>query len=413
MSTAFTDTFLKNLATPGRYSDRDTRGLSIQIKEKGGKYWTFRYLKGGTRRDVSLGAYPVVTLKEARRRATQLRSQLYDGRSPEPNWRVKESLSNPIETEHQKPTCFSQFAVECIEAKRSEWRNKKHGDQWLSTLQRYAFPIIGDKSLDEIELEDVIEILSPIWTTKTETASRLRGRLEWIFAAAITRRLRKSSNPAAWRGLLATVLPKPNKVKLEKHHAALPFQEIPTFIKTLHSLTCTSASALEFLILNASRTGEVIGALRSEIDEDNVWTIPGSRMKAGKPHRIALTQRSQDILAIARSEDPGSEYLFSREGRNLSNMAMLALMRRLGSSLTVHGFRSALRDWVSEETEHRSEVAEMALAHAIPSKTEAAYRRGDLLEPRRALMTDWEDYCLSLTEQDQKAKGCYGREYKH
>ena len=405
MNTAFTDSFLKNQVTPGRYSDRDTRGLSIQIKEQGGKYWTFRYLKDGARRDISLGAYPAVTLKEARRRATQLRSQLYEGKSPEPKWKAKEISSGSIETERAKPISFSQFAVDCVEAKRSEWRNKKHGDQWLSTLQTYAFPIIGDKGLDEIELEDVLEILSPIWTTKTETASRLRGRLEWIFAAAITRRLRKSSNPAAWRGLLATVLPKPNKVKPEKHHAALPFQEIPTFIKTLHSLTCTSALALEFLILNANRTGEVIGALRSEVSEDGIWTIPGSRMKAGKPHRVPLSKRSLDIVLIATSEDPSSDYLFSREGRPLSNMAMLSLMRRLGMSFSVHGFRSSFRDYVSEMTEHRSEVAEMALAHSIPSKTEAAYRRGDLLEPRRALMTDWEEYCLSQSNPTDHSMG--------
>ena len=405
MNTAFTDSFLKNQATPGRYSDRDTRGLSIQIKEQGGKYWTFRYLKDGTRRDISLGAYPAVTLKEARRRATQLRSQLYDGRSPEPSWKIKAEAENSRAVEACKAVHFRQFAVDCVEAKRSEWRNKKHGDQWLSTLETYAFPIIGDKSLGEIELEDVLEILSPIWATKTETASRLRGRLEWIFAAAITRKLRKADNPAAWRGLLATVLPKPSKVKSGKHHAALPFQKVPLFIKALQDLDCISALALEFLILNANRTGEVIGALRSEVGEDAIWTIPGPRMKAGKPHRVPLTQRSQDILRIAASKDPDSDYLFSREGRPLSNMAMLALMRRLGSNLTVHGFRSTFRDWVGETTEYRSEVAEMALAHSIQNKTEAAYRRGDLLEPRKLLMADWGSFCLNLPNQDQQAQG--------
>ena len=404
MNTAFTDAFLRNQVTPGRYSDRDTRGLSIQIKAQGGKYWTFRFLKDGNRRDVSLGAYPAVTLKEARRRATQLRIQLYDGRSPEPIWKAKECDTSPIKSERQKHSSFRQFAVDCVEAKRSEWRNKKHGDQWLSTLQTYAFPIIGDKSLDEVELEDVLAILSPIWTSKTETASRLRGRLEWIFAAAITRRLRTSSNPAAWRGLLATVLPKPNKVKPEKHHTALPFREIPSFIRTLHGLNCTSALALEFLILNANRTGEVIGALRSEVGEDGIWTIPGSRMKAGKPHRVALTERSRSILLIAASEDPRGNYLFSKDGRPLSNMAMLSLMRRLELPFSVHGFRSSFRDYVSEMTEHRSEVAEMALAHSIPSKTEAAYRRGDLLEPRRALMSDWERYCLSQSNPAGEAR---------
>jgi len=404
MNTAFTDTFLKNLAIPGRYSDRDTRGLSIQIKKQGGKYWTFRYLKGGTRRDVSLGAYPSVTLREARRRATQLRSQLFEGLSPEPSWKVMEKPEAAVRIAVENGVYFSQFAIDCIEAKRSEWRNKKHADQWLSTLKTYAFPILGHKNLEEIDLEDVLKILSPIWTTKTETASRLRGRLEWIFAAAITRKLRRAENPAAWRGLLATVLPKPNKVKSGKHHAALPLQEVPSFIKALQDLDCVSALALEFLILNANRTGEVIGALRSELNSGDLWIIPGSRMKAGKPHRVPLTQRSRDILTIAASKDPGSDYLFSREGRPLSNMAMLALMRRLGSNLTVHGFRSTFRDWVGEMTEHRSEVAEMALAHSIQNKTEAAYRRGDLLEPRRALMADWGSFCLGLTNQDQQAR---------
>jgi len=404
MNTAFTDTFLKNLAIPGRYSDRDTRGLSIQIKKQGGKYWTFRYLKGGTRRDVSLGAYPSVTLREARRRATQLRSQLFEGLSPEPSWKVMEKPEAAVRIAVENGVYFSQFAIDCIEAKRSEWRNKKHADQWLSTLKTYAFPILGHKNLEEIDLEDVLKVLSPIWTTKTETASRLRGRLEWIFAAAITRKLRRAENPAAWRGLLATVLPKPNKVKSGKHHAALPLQEVPSFIKALQDLDCVSALALEFLILNANRTGEVIGALRSELNSGDLWIIPGSRMKAGKPHRVPLTQRSRDILTIAASKDPGSDYLFSREGRPLSNMAMLALMRRLGSNLTVHGFRSTFRDWVGEMTEHRSEVAEMALAHSIQNKTEAAYRRGDLLEPRRALMADWGSFCLGLTNQDQQAR---------
>ena len=406
MNTAFTDTFLKNLAIPGRYSDRDTRGLSIQIKKQGGKYWTFRYLKGGTRRDVSLGAYPSVTLREARRRATQLRSQLFEGLSPEPGWKAGGKPEAAVRLAVENEVYFSQFAIDCIEAKRSEWRNKKHADQWLSTLTTYAFPILGHKSLEEIDLEDVLKVLSPIWTTKTETASRLRGRLEWIFAAAITRKLRRAENPAAWRGLLATVLPKPNKVKSGKHHAALPFQEVPSFIKALQDMDCVSALALEFLILNANRTGEVIGALRSELNSGDLWIIPGSRMKAGKSHRIPLTQRSHDILTIAASKDPSSDYLFSRNGRPLSNMAMLALMRRLGSNLTVHGFRSTFRDWVGEMTEHRSEVAEMALAHSIPNKTEAAYRRGDLLEPRKALMADWGSFCLSLTKQEQQAKGC-------
>ncbi len=216
-----------------------------------------------------------------------------------------------------------------------------------------------------------------------------------MLASATTRRLREGPNPAAWRGLLETILPNPDKIKNEEHHSAMPYAEVPEFICQLQERDGVAALALQFLILNASRTGEVIGGRRAEISESGIWTIPGARMKAGKDHRVPLAQRSLELLQVAHSLDPESELLFSCTGRPLSNMAMAMLLRRMGRKETVHGFRSSFRDWVSEETLHSPEVAEKALAHAIPNKVEAAYRRGDLIEPRRRLIEDWAQYCFT------------------
>ncbi|MEY3664225.1 MAG: hypothetical protein RLZZ153_407 [Pseudomonadota bacterium] len=394
MSTNLTDAFIKNLSTPGRYTDAATPGLNLQVKPQGGKYWTFRYVFAGKRHDLSLGAYPTISLREARARATSLRSQINQGASPKPAWRPdSERAEKPAPS---KPL-FRNYAAECIAAKRSEWRNEKHAAQWPSTIERFANPVIGDMHIDEIDMNDVLKVLNPIWHSRTVTADRLRGRLEWIFASATTRQLRSGPNPAAWRGLLETILPRPSKIKREQHHPALAYKDVPAFICALREMDGVAPLALEFLILNASRTGEVIGGLRSEVSDSGVWTIPGARMKAGKEHRIALGARSLELLGLARHLDQRSTYMFSIKGKALSNMAMLMLLRRMGKSVTVHGFRSAFRDWVSEETTHSPEVAEKALAHTIPSKVEAAYRRGDLMEPRRRLMADWESFCLTGT----------------
>jgi integrase len=249
-------------------------------------------------------------------------------------------------------------------------------------------------SLDVIDTQQIMEILSPIWHSKAETASRLRGRIEKILSAAITRKLRTGANPAIWRGHLENLLP--TQRASDKHHEALPYREIPEFISKLRGAEGVSALALEFAILNASRTGEVLMGLRSEV-EGNVWNIPGNRMKAGRMHQVPLCERSLDLLLVSKSFDPNSQYLFSRNGKPLSNMALLMMARRMKVGLTVHGFRSSFRDWVSEETDHSPEVAEMALAHTIGNKVEAAYRRRNLLERRRKLMTDWESYCLTGT----------------
>lgn len=385
---------VKNLKQPGRYTDALVKGLHIWVKPNLNKYWIFRYTHQRKQHNISLGPFPALTIAEARIRAQQARDELYKGTNPVTTKNASKALKEAPKAEK---ICFKEFAHSCIQTKRAEWTNQKHGDQWEYTLEEFAYPIIGNKHLDEITMEDILEILTPIWTTKTETASRLRGRLEWILASATTRKLRSGINPALWRGFLQTILPAPNKIKTVEHHKALPYRLVPDLIAQLREMDTMGALALEFTILNASRTGEVIGGLRNEIHGD-IWIIPGSRMKAKKEHRVPLCQRSLEILAIAKVKDEDSQYLFSHNGKKLSNMAMPMALRRFDLEATVHGFRSSFRDWVSEDTNHPSEVAEMALAHVISNKVEAAYRRKDLLEKRRVLLNDWEEYCNTTNQ---------------
>lgn len=377
-----------NLKKAGRYTDPKTKGLQLLIKPSGAKYWLLRFAQNGKRQELGLGSFPEVLPKQAREQAQEARVLINKGINP------IDLRNKSKKIESVKKQTFEAFALDCISAKKVEWSNDKHINQWTSTLQTYAFPIIGNMSLDEIETDDILEILTPIWVSKTETASRLRGRLEWIFAAATTRKLRSGMNPALWRGHLQTILPAPAKIMHVEHHKALSYRAVPGFIAKLREENNISALALEFTILNASRTSEVIGGLRVEI-EDGIWTIPAKRMKARKEHRVPLCERSIEILAVAKSMDEDSPYLFSRNGKPLSNMAMPMVLRRMKEDVTVHGFRSTFRDWVSEETMHSPEVAEMALAHTIRNKVEAAYRRSDLLERRRLLINDWERYCSS------------------
>ena len=389
MKTVFTEAYIKSVKQSGRYTDAATTGLNLNIKKKGGGYWVFRYLFGGRRLDLSLGAYPVISLKEARKRAIAARNDLLQGVKPKAYWRAEiasKELDKPL---------FKDYAMRCIEAKKAEWQNSKHIDQWFNTIESYANPIVGKKFIDEIDTQDILDILTPIWYNKTETASRLRGRIEWILASATTRKLRSGLNPATWRGHLETILPKPTRITPVKHHPALPYKEIPIFLNNLREKDGLAALALEFLILNANRSGEVLNGLRNEISEEGLWIIPANKMKAKREHRIPLGKRSLEILAVAKYLDPGSKYLFSRDGEPLSNMTMAMLLRKINPEITVHGFRSSFRDWVSEETNHSPEVAEKALAHTVANQVEAAYRRGDLLEHRKRLMKDWEDYCTT------------------
>ena len=380
---------VKNLKIPGRYTDALVKGLHIWVKPNGKKYSIFRYNFNNKQHNISLGSFPSLSISEARIKAQQYRDQIDRGINP---MDIKNDAKRHSEKVQAKKIIFREFAAECIKTKRAEWTNQKHGDQWEYTLEEFAYPTIGDKYLDEISMEDILEILTPIWTTKTETASRLRGRLEWVLASATTRKLRAGINPAQWKNYLQTILPAPNKVKKVMHHKALPYRQVPELMANLREMTTMASLALEFTILNASRTGEVIDGLRTEVIGD-IWTIPASRMKARKEHRVPLCQRSLDILAIAKAMDGESKYLFSVNGKKLTNMAMPIMLSRAKVDATVHGFRSSFRDWVSEETNHPSEVAEMALAHTITNTVERAYRRKDLLEKRRALLVDWESYC--------------------
>ena len=389
---------LKNLSKAGRHVSPE-KGLHLLIKPNGKKNWVMRYTHEGKRHDLALGVFPEVSIATAKVKAQEARHKLNQGINPlEERKNKKQALIN----KSNKSITFKEFALDVIEAKKIEWSNVKHAAQWEYSLRELAFPVIGEKTLDAIDTDDILKILNPIWQIKTETASRLRGRLEWILAAATTRKLRTGMNPALWRGLLQTILPAPKKFQKVQHHKALPYKALPEFISRLRALDNISALALEFLILNANRTSEVTDAQRTEVNE-GVWIIPSNRMKARVEHRVPLCHRSLEILAIAKAMDKDSIYLFSRNGKKLSNMAMPMMLRRLKVDATVHGFRSSFRDWVSEETNHPSEVAEMALAHTIGNKVEAAYRRGDLFERRRKLLLDWEAYCLGYSNSNVTA----------
>lgn len=338
---------------------------------------------------MGLGSINSISLKQARELAATARSQLAMGINP---------LVEKRRRRAHVPT-FGECAADFIDTNRSQWRNDKHIAQWSSTLETYAEPI-WNRPVNEIETNDVLQILKPLWRTKQETASRLRGRMERVIAAATARGLRDGQNPAQWKHHLEHQLPKRNKLS-RGHHAAMPFDDVPAFIARLRAQPGTAARALEFTILCAVRTGEVIGARPEEIDRTaQVWIIPRERMKAGREHRVPLSTLAMTVLADAADAelaDEASPFLFAgmKASKPLSNMAMSQLLKRMGVDETVHGFRSTFRDWVAERTSFPNEVAEAALAHTIKNAAEAAYRRGDLLEKRREMMQAWADFCRS------------------
>jgi len=381
--------FATHTNSPGRYYDTHP-GLHLWVKSPKQKYWIFRSSHGGRRTDLSLGAFPAVGVADARREASALAAQVREGIDPRAERRREKADQDPPKLEM---ATFNSFALEFIATKSPEWRNDKHAQQWVNTITTYASPVIGTKTLDAITTEDILKILNPIWRTKTETATRVRGRLEAIFSAAKAMKLRSGENPAQWKGHLAYLLPQPEKISKVEHFRALPYTQVPAFVTSLHARVAMAALSLEFLILTAARSGEVLFAKREEV-QDTCWTIPGDRMKAGREHRVPLCSRALALIARAKELNPDSEYLFSLSKRPMSNMVMTQLLRRMDAGVTAHGFRSSFRDWVSEETQHSREVAEMALAHTIENKVESAYRRGNLFEKRRKLMQDWEDYCL-------------------
>lgn len=320
------------LTSPGRYSDALIKPLHMWVKDSGKQYWIFRYKINNVRKDMSLGPYPRITLDKARELAILANNKVSSGEDPQ-----GERLENKkkILAESIHPT-FEVFALDYVSKRRSEWSNEKHANQWLSSLQRFAFPVIGKMKLKDIETKHILKILSPIWENTTHTAFRLRGRLERILARATVLGLRSGMNPALWKGHLQEILNSPAKISPVKHHKALPYENLPSFIKELREVDGISALALEFTILNVNRTSEVLLAKRSELHGDT-WVIPAHRMKARVEHRVPLCQRSLEIIEMATYLDPNSEYIFSRKGKHLSEMSMLMVMRRLRPGLTVHG----------------------------------------------------------------------------
>ena len=381
-------------------------GLYLQIRGDSCS-WVLRVTIGNRRRDVGLGGYPDVPLAQARDKARGIRAKIEQGIDP-----IAERKAS--RTALVGALTFDEAAKRLIAAKSPEWANAKHATQWKATLDTYASPIIGKMPVDKIELRHIVDVLTPIWHTKTETASRVRSRMEAVLSWATATGERSGDNPARWRGNLdAGILAAPNKIRKVKHHTALPIDALPGFVVDLRQCEGIAARALEFAILTAARSGEVRGAVWDEIDLDaKTWTIPGERMKAGRAHSVPLSPRAIALLK-ALPRIAGTELVFaSPTGKLLSDMTLSAVMRRMEVDAVPHGFRSTFRDWASERTNYPRDVAEMALAHTIGDKVEAAYRRGDLMTKRTKMMADWAkfieakpkaDNVVSITKKKGKA----------
>ncbi len=382
---------VNRLTTPGLHFVGGVAGLALQATASGARSWVLRIQVGDKRRDMGLGGFPDVTLASARDAARTARAKVKEGVDPIANARA---LRSALKAEQAAAKTFKVCALAYIDTHEAGWRNAKHAQQWRNTLQTYAYPLIGELLVRDVGLPQVLAVLEPIWTKKTETASRLRGRLESVLDWATTRGYRAGLNPARWRGHLDTVLPAARSVANAGHHSALPVGEVGAFMQSLRDQAGMSARALEFTILTAARSGEVRGARWNEIDLDAaVWSCPGERMKAGKEHRVPLSDAALAILAALPHEGHDTLVFASPRGGMLSDMSLTAVLRRMKVDAVPHGFRSTFRDWCAERTNYPREVAEMALAHAIGDKVEAAYRRGDLFEKRRKLMNDWAAFC--------------------
>jgi integrase len=379
----------------GMYGDGG--GLWLQVRSSENRCWIFRFEREEKVRYMGLGSLSTVSLADAREQAARARRLLQDKIDP---IAARDRERAQAKVEARKSITFKAAAEIYIEAHKAGWRNEKHADQWLSTLETYAYPVFGDLPVPMVDTTLVMKALEPIWKTKTETASRVRGRIEAVLNWAKTRGYRTGENPATWKGHLENLLPARSKVRRVEHHSALPYDELATFMTALRIQNGVAARALEILILTATRTGEVIGARWDEIDlAEALWTIPAERTKTHREQRVPLTPAAVGILKLLLLHKTAeSDFIFpgAKRGAPISNMAMLVLLDRMErGDLTVHGFRSSFRDWAAEQTAFPSEVAEMALGHAVGDKVEAAYRRGDLFEKRRKLMEAWANYCAT------------------
>jgi integrase len=369
------------------------------VSAGGAKSWIFRFMLDGRSREMGLGPVHAIPLADARKRAAECRRMRFDGIDP---IQARRAERGQKKLDAAKSMTFDACAAAYIDAHKAGWRNAKHIDQWSNTLATYASSVFGSLPVQAVDIGLVMKALEPIWQTKSETASRLRGRIESVLDWATAREYRKGDNPARWRGHLDKLLPARSKVQRVEHHPALPYDELAGFVAMLRSQEGIAARALEFLILTATRTGEVIGGRWDEIDfGEKIWVVPAARMKAGREHRIPLSVAAVAILE-GMKKIRESDFVFpgGKKGKPLSNMAMLAVLKRMDrGDLTNHGFRSSFRDWAAERTNFPREVAEMALAHTVGDKVEAAYRRGDLFQKRRQMMDGWARFCGTARPQ--------------
>ncbi len=405
---------IRTLNQKGRFPVGGVAGLYLQVRPPKGKSWVLRAIIGAKRRDIGLGAFPDVPLTEARIKARGLKEQILMG--IDPIQQAKDVLQAQITAQRNRKT-FSDAAKDCHDVKKQEFKNAKHANQWLSSLERYAYPFVGELEIDVIDVNDVLSVLNPIWNTKTETASRLRQRIAAVFDHALASGIRTKANPANWKGCLQPLLPAPGRLKKrlgksDNHHAALPVDRINEFIIDLMQHNYMSAQALAFCILTAARSGEVRGMTWDELDIPNaVWRINADRMKAGKTHTVPLNTAALAILHLIEP-DRGSPYVFrNTKGFALSDAIMGKVIRTLSAKrleqghdayidpvshrcITPHGFRSCFKDWARTKTIYSDEASELALAHVSSDKARAAYARDELLDERIKLMNDWGNFCL-------------------
>lgn len=385
------DLQVRRQVRPGLHAVGGVTGLHLQVTPAGVRSWVLRITVGTKRRDMGLGGYPDVPLARAREKAREARALVEKGIDP---ILQRQQARSALAAQRAATRTFAECVHAFLEAKSPEWSNAKHAQQWQNTLDAYAMPKIGRMVVADIGTAQVLEVLRPIWTAKTETATRVRGRIEAVLDWATVHQYRIGPNPARWRGHLDALLANPAKFKKVEHHAALPVDELPAFIVRLRAAQGTGARALEFAILTAARSGEVRLARWDELDvEAGVWTIPAERMKAGREHRVPLSSPALELLK-GLQRNPEVPLVFpSTQKKPLSDMTLTAVLRRMNVAAVPHGFRSTFKDWASERTHYANELSEMALAHMVESKTEAAYRRGDLLDKRRQMMKDWASFC--------------------
>lgn len=389
-----TDLKVKKLTKTGSYPDGE--GLYLQVRPSGAKDWFYRYQVGSKGKKRGLGPYPTISLEKAREDAHECRILRNNNIDPIEH---KKTLACQEALEKTKAITFKECALAYINTHKMGWKNRKHEAQWGNTLETYAYPVIGSIAVKDVDIDLVMKILEPIWHVKTETASRVRQRIENILDWATVRKFRQGDNPALWRGRLNKLLPERNKVQKPQHFIAMDYRILPAYFQLLRLKNTVASKSLSFTILTASRSGEARLATWSEVDTNaKTWIIPDGRMKAGREHRIPLSREAIQILKemepFKRSTD---DLIFPglAKGKAISDASLLKLVKQTDSTLTVHGFRSSFRDWCAEHTSYPREVAEAALAHTLKDKTEAAYQRGDMFEKRRKLMESWTDYCLS------------------